>query len=314
MTATVRERGEKRVTLRHRLEYALYLVFRSVARRIGDGGLDALGSFVASLASKLVRRRTELADRNLAMVYPDMAASERERIVRACWKHYATESIRYVRDSGVSFEQIAKRFDIEGRAFMEHALSFDKGVILFSAHFGSWENALSILTQIGRKVVMVGRVLDNPLLHQRLFEGRTRSGFELLDRRAAARELVRALQEKAIVVLLLDQAVREHEGAIVPFLGRACWTTTAPARLARKYGCPVLSVFTYPAEAGRRELVEFGPVLETDGLDEVGIMTLVNERIGQHVHAEPHLWLWFHDRWKGVGESAGPAEASSSNR
>lgn len=314
MTARAREKGEKRVTLRHRLEYALYLVFRSVARTIGDGGLDALGSFVAGLASKLVRRRTELADRNLAMVYPDMPDSERERIVRACWKHYATESIRYVRDSGVSFEQIAKRFDVEGRACMEHALSFDKGVILFSAHFGSWENALSVLTQFGRKVVVVGRVLDNPLLHQRLFEGRTRSGFELLDRRAAARELVRALQEKAVVVLLLDQAVREHEGAIVPFLGRASWTTTAPARLAGKYGCPVLSVFTYPAEAGRRERVEFGPVLETDGLDEVGIMTLVNERIGQHVHVDPHLWLWFHDRWKGVGESTGPAEASSSNR
>jgi len=305
MTESRDQKGAKparRVTIRHRLEYALYVVFRGVARAIGDGGLDALGSFVSTMASKLIRRRTDLANRNLAMVHPDMPPSERERIVRDCWKHYATESIRYVRDSGVPFEEMANRFDVAGVENMQHALSYDRGVILFSAHFGSWENALSILTRFGRKVVVVGRVLDNPLLHERLFEGRTRSGFELLDRRAAARELVRALQEKAIVVLLVDQAVREHEGSLVPFMGHDAWTTTAPARLARKYSCPILGVFTYPAENGRRERAEFEPVLETDGLDEVEVMSMVNEIIGRRVSSDPHLWLWFHDRWKGVPE------------
>lgn len=290
------------VTLRHRLEYALYVVLRAVARMMGESGLRALGAIVAFLASRLVRRRTELADRNLAMVYPDMPASERERIVRACWSHYATETVRYVRDSGTPFDLIAGRFDVLGRQHMEDALARDKGIILFSAHFGSWENALSLLANFGRKVVVVGRVLDNPLLHQRLYEGRTRSGFELLDRRAAARELVRAIGEKAIIVLLLDQAVREHEGLVVPFLGHDAWTTAAPARLVRKYDCPILSVFAFPREGGRNERVEFGPMLDTSGLDEAGILRLVNERIAAYVDATPHLWLWFHDRWKGVGE------------
>jgi len=301
MTATPKKAGQGgSISLRHRLEYVLYLAVRGVARLVGERGLDAFGSFVAFAASRLVRRRTDLAKRNLARVWPDMSAEERDRIVRACWKHYATESIRYVRDSGVGFETIADRFEVVSREHMEHALSFDKGVILLSAHFGSWEHAVSVLLRFGRKVVVVGRVLDNPLLHQRLFEGRTRSGFELLDRRAAARELVRALQEKAVVVLLVDQAVREREGAVVPFLGQDAWTTTAPARLAAKYGCPVLSVFTYPASAARSERVEFEPVIETDGLDDVGVMKLVNEQIGEHVSADPHLWLWFHDRWKGL--------------
>jgi KDO2-lipid IV(A) lauroyltransferase len=291
---------ESKVSLRHRLEYVLYLTVRAVARIVGDRGLDAFGSFVAWSASRLVKRRTELATRNLAMVWPDMEAEARERIVRACWKHYATESIRYVRDSGIPFETIAKRFAVGGRENMEHALSFDKGVLLLSAHFGSWENALSLLSGFGRKVVVVGRVLDNPLLHRRLYEGRTRSGFELLDRRAAARDLLRALQQKAIVVLLVDQAVREREGAIVPFLGHDAWTTTSPARLAAKYRCPILSVFTYPATAEEGPRVEFEPVVETEGLDDVGVMKLVNEQIGGHIAAEPHLWLWFHDRWKGV--------------
>jgi len=287
-----------KVSFRHRLEYLLYLKVRTVARLIGDRGLNAFGSFVAVLASRLVKRRTQLADRNLARVYPEMSADERKRIVRACWKHYATESIRYVRDSGTPFDRIATRFDVEGEENMKHALSFDKGIILLSAHFGSWENALSVLARYGRKIVVVGRVLDNPLLHRRLYEGRTRSGFELLDRRSAARELVRALQEKAIIVLLVDQAVREREGAIVPFLGHDAWTTTSPARLALKYGCPTLSVYTYPAGRGRNERVEFEPVFELDGLDDVGVMRLVNEQIGQRITKDPHLWLWFHDRWK----------------
>lgn len=306
MTSTTQKRAERggEVSFRHRLEYAVYLFVRGVARLVGDRGLDLFGSFVAWTASRLVRRRTELANRNLAMVWPEMPASERERIVHDCWKHYATESIRYIRDSGVAFDSIADRFEVVGREYMEHALSFDKGVILLSAHFGSWENALSVLAQFGRKVVVVGRVLDNPLLHRRLYEGRTRSGFELLDRRAAARELVRALQEKAMVVLLVDQAVREREGSIVPFLGHGAWTTTSPARLAAKYGCPMLSVFTYPATGERVPHVEFEPVIEMEGKDDAAVMEVMNERIAGRVTEDPHLWLWFHDRWKSVGGSA----------
>jgi len=92
--------------------------------------------------------------------------------------------------------------------------------------------------------------------------------------------------------------VREREGAVVPFLGHDAWTTTAAARLALKYDCPMLSVFTYPGGEGRRERVEFEPVFEIDGLDEIGVMRLVNEQIGQRITSDPHLWLWFHDRWK----------------
>jgi Kdo2-lipid IVA lauroyltransferase/acyltransferase len=303
MTAQTDGRASKparTVTLRHRLEYVLYLLVRGVARIVGEPGLALFGSFVAFAASRLVRRRTDLAMRNLAMVYPDKSVEERARIVHDCWRHYAIESIRYIRDSGVRFEEISTRFDLVGTEHMERALSAGKGVILTSAHFGSWENALSVLGQFGRKIVVVGRVLDNPLLHSRLQEGRTRSGFELLDRRAAARELIRALQEKSIVVLLVDQAVREHEGSIVPFLGHDAWTTTSHARLAKKYGCPMLSCFCYPASGGGRERVEFSPVFEIDRLDDVAITRLVNDEIGRHIDRDPHLWLWFHDRWKSV--------------
>jgi KDO2-lipid IV(A) lauroyltransferase len=286
-------------------------VLRALARLLGDRGLEAFGAMVAAGAHGLVKRRTQLAMDNLAMVYPHLSESERDRIIRACWRHYATESIRYVRDSGVGFDEISTKFTLDGREHMEHAISSGRGVILISAHFGAWENALSVLGQFGRKVVMVGRVLDNPLLHRRLHEGRTRSGFELLDRRAAARELVRALHDKAIVVLLVDQAVREREGSIVPFLGHDAWTTTSPARLAIKYGCPMLSVFCYPATAERSEHCEFNPVFRTEGLDEAGIMKLANEEIGRHVEKDPHLWLWFHDRWKGVPRTGATADERS---
>lgn len=298
MTARTDRKPAKRVTPRHRLEYALYLVVRGVARLVGEPGLAAFGRFVAFAASKLVRRRTDLALRNLAMVYPEMTEAERRRIVRACWRHYATESIRYIRDSGVPMETLLSRFELEGLDHLERALSEDKGVIMTSAHFGSWEHALGTLGRFDRKVAVVGRVLDNPLLHERLQEGRTRSGFELLDRRAAARELVRALHEKAIVLLLVDQAVKEHEGDIVPFLGHDAWTTTSHARLAKKYGCPILSCFCYPADGAGRGRIVFSPVIDPTGLDDIGITRLVNDEISRRIDADPHLWLWFHDRWK----------------
>jgi Kdo2-lipid IVA lauroyltransferase/acyltransferase len=299
---------------RNFVEYSFYLVFSKITRLMGEQNVRRLGALVGTLANALVKRRTRLAEANLAMVFPEVPAQERGRIVRACWRHFCTMTLAYVRDSSIPFEQVATGFEVVGREHFEEALAGDTAVLLLSAHFGAWEAALSVLTSFGRKITVVGRQLDNPKLQERLVEGRTRGGIELLDRRNAARELVRAIREKAIVVLLIDQAVQSHEGEKVPFFGHLAWTTTSPARMAVKYRVPISTVFTYPPRAGVKGRLEFEPMitpssLAGEELEPARIMQRVNERIEARIRRDPGIWLWFHDRWKGAGE---PAQAACS--
>ncbi len=310
MTREGTESGTKRKpSLRHYTEYAAYLVFSKIGRFIGERNLHRFGALVGAAAHNIVKRRTSLAHRNLSMIFPAMEQDERDRIVRRCWDHFCTMPLEYVRDSSIPFSEVAARFDVVGREHFEAALALDRAVLLLSAHFGSWESALGVLTGFGRKVTVVGRKLDNSLLQERLYEGRTRTGVELLDRRSAARDLVRAINEKAIIVLLVDQAVQHQEGEKVPFFGHLAWTTTAPARMAVKYKVPISTVFAYPPPIGGRARLEFEPMIDPETLSgeastPAHLMQRVNERIEARITRDPDLWLWFHDRWKEAGEEA----------
>jgi KDO2-lipid IV(A) lauroyltransferase len=152
--------------------------------------------------------------------------------------------------------------------------------------------------------------LDNEFLERDLSRIRSRTGAEVLDRRHAARAMMRALSHNAVVVLLPDQAVLPREGALVPFLGRDAWTTTVPAKLAERHGSTIVFAFCIPDETGHR--LEFENPIRVDQLnkaesDPVALTKRINEVISRRIAARPELWLWMHDRWKTTAarESAG---------
>jgi KDO2-lipid IV(A) lauroyltransferase len=156
-----------------------------------------------------------------------------------------------------------------------------------------------------RNIRTVTRPLDNELLERELQRIRARTGAEVVDRRKAARVLIKGLAENAVVVLLPDQAVLPREGVLVPFLGRPAWTTPAPAKMALRAGSTI--VFTFCIPDGLRHRLEFEEPIRADLLteserDPVELTKRINEIISRRIHARPDLWLWMHDRWKGTGE------------
>ena len=292
---------------RHYAEYALYLVVAWLARALGERNLGRLARLLAMISGRVVDRRTRLALHNLELAMPELSPAERKKIVSDCWTHFVGMTLNYVRTSSLPLDALATEFELVDREYLDLALARDRAVMVVTAHFGTWESALGVACGFGRKVTAVGRRLDNPLLHERIYEGRTRGGVRMLDRRFATRGLVQAIGEKDIVIFLVDQAVQPAQGELLPFLGRPAWTTVGPARLAVKYDVPIVLVFTYPATADRGGRIEFEPMIVPSEAAEAnrtpaGLMTLINERIAARIRRHPRLWLWFHDRWKGTDE------------
>jgi KDO2-lipid IV(A) lauroyltransferase len=152
----------------------------------------------------------------------------------------------------------------------------------------------------------VARRLDNEYLERDLARIRARTGAEVIDRRHAARPLLKALEENGVVVMLPDQAVLPREGILAPFLGRPAWTTPAPAKMAVRRSSAIVFVFCIPHETRHR--LEFAEPIRVDRLteaerDPVALTTRINDVISRRIAARPDLWLWMHDRWKGTGES-----------
>ncbi|HEX2121068.1 MAG TPA: tetraacyldisaccharide 4'-kinase [Thermoanaerobaculia bacterium] len=301
-----RGRKRRKNALLQRIEY---IAFRAVAHAVSSLSEEAIhrwGGRLGALARRVLRRRDRLAMRNLGIAFPGRDARELRRILDSCWRHFGWEMLLYLRMQNLSLEEIAERCPFINAHLLEEAIARGKGTVLISAHWGGWEVAGLALTSLVRNVRTVARPLDNELLERDLQRLRAKTGAEVVDRRRAARPLMKGLAENAVVVLLPDQAVQPREGVLVPFLGRPAWTTPAPAKMALR-ACSTI-VFAFCIPDGLRHRLEFEEPIRVDLLtederDPVMLTKRINDILSRRISSRPDLWLWMHDRWKGTGES-----------
>jgi KDO2-lipid IV(A) lauroyltransferase len=298
-------RHRKKSPLIGRLEYGLYRIVAGAASSASDESVLRWGTRLGNLSARLLRGRNRLAMRNVRAAFPEKSALEVQRIVQECWRHFGRASLDYLRLPRMAPETIAARCDVVNREALERLIAMGKGVILISAHYGSWEYGGLVIMTIVDRVTTVVRTLDNAFLDRDLSRLRAQTGAEVVDRRHAARHLVRALNERGVVILLPDQAVLPREGVLTPFLGRPAWTTPVPAKLALKLGSPIVFAFCVPQ--GSRHRLEFEQPLLIDELGEEqrspeGLTALINDVISRRITARPEMWLWMHDRWKATGD------------
>ena len=304
--------SRKKNALLARIEYAAYRTAAAGVGRLTDLQILRWGTRLGRIARRFLARRDRLARRNLRMAFPAKSDAELESILAACWEHFGRETLVSIQLQNMPLDEIAARCPLVNAELLDDALARGNGVVLISAHYGGWEVAgLAIMSRM-RNVHTVARRLDNELLERDLARFRASTGAVVIDRRRAARPLMKALADNGIVVLLPDQAVLPREGILVPFMGRKAWTTPAPARLALRLGSSVVFAFCIPD--GTIHRLEFENRIDVDGLraeertDEV-LTARINDVISKRIEARPELWLWMHDRWKGTA----PGESETAN-
>jgi KDO2-lipid IV(A) lauroyltransferase len=292
--------------LLQRAEYILYRAIAGAIRSMSDERVYRWGTRFGTFCGKLLRGRNRLALRNLRAAFPQKSDAELRAVLSECWRHFGRQFLLFVRLQQMTNDEVLARCDIVNRDIFDAAVDAGRGVIIISAHYGSWEVGGLLITSIANRVRTVVRRLDNEFLERDLARLRASTGAEVIDRRHAARPLLKALEEHAVIVLLPDQAVLPREGVLAPFLGHPAWTTPAPARIAVRGGATIVFAFCIPHETRHR--LEFEEPIHVDRLSEderdpVALTTRINDVISRRIAARPELWLWMHDRWKGTGES-----------
>ncbi len=137
---------------------------------------------------------------------------------------------------------------------MRAAHASGRGALLYTGHFGYWEiNALVHAPTLGPMAVLA-RPLDNPLLNDLLERVRGRTGNAVIYRRGALRRVLRTLEAKQAVALLIDQHI-QTDAVYVDFFNRPAATTSALAAIALRTGAPVFPVFALPLPGGRFRMV-----------------------------------------------------------
>jgi KDO2-lipid IV(A) lauroyltransferase len=286
-----------------RIEYTAYRALAGAVARMSEQAMVRWGNRLGKLARHVLRRRDVLGMRNLRAAFPGRDERELRRILDESWQHFGREALVYLQMQRMTLEQIAERSSFVGLHYVDDAIAHGKGTLIITAHWGVWEaGGLAIMSKL-QHVSTVARPLDNALIEQELQGLRARTGAEIVDRRRAARVLMKALATNGVVILLPDQAVQPREGVLVPFLGRPAWTTPAPAKLALRAGSTIVFGFCIPD--GLRQRLEFIEPIHIDQLredekDQVALTERINDVLSKWILARPELYLWMHDRWKGT--------------
>jgi KDO2-lipid IV(A) lauroyltransferase len=296
----------RRSRLRHVLEHAFFRFATGCLALLPKGAAARFGRRAAWWLLALSGRRRRILLDNLARAFPEKTGGEVRRIARESVENLGAAVFEFLEVSRWSREDLRDRVSYGGVENLEAARARGKGVILLSAHFGSWELGALAAGLLDSPISSVVRPLDNPLLERELHRRRTRFGNGVIAKREALREMLRAMRANETVAILLDQNVLPEEATFVPFFGRPAATTPSVALLQRKTGAAVVPVFTWPEGDGRYRLVFERPILaEEFASAQVGRAEHVRrataryaEVTEQAIRKKPEAWLWLHDRWK----------------
>ena len=286
-----------RSSLRDRAEYtAAYLLLSSL--RLGSrrlAGMLARG-YVALLDRALPKlRRTAMA--NLERAYPEWTPAQRKAVADGVFRSIARLLVAFARFPSIDRSNVSEWIRYEGREHFEEAKRQGRGVLFATAHLGNWELSAFAHGLMAEPMNVVVRPLDNPLIDRLVEHRRTLSGNRIIEKKEAARAILKALDRNEAVGILIDQNSSLDQGVFVDFFGIPACASVGLARLAAHSGALVIPGFALWSEKENKYVLRFHAPIEMRGdaaRDTARLQAMLEGVIREH----PSQWLWIHRRWK----------------
>jgi KDO2-lipid IV(A) lauroyltransferase len=183
---------------------------------------------------------------------------------------------------------------------------------VLTAHFGNWELLPVLGARLKYPCGYVYRPLRSAALEKFLVRTRTRFGGVKIPKKRSFRKILKFLEQKGLVFLLMDQNVGRRTGVFAPFFNQPASTNKGLALLAMKTGSPVVPIFFLREETGFRGLIlPEVPLVQTgDKEKDIEANTLAYNRVIESVvRRYPEQWFWVHRRWKTKSKQSRGAKA-----
>lgn len=254
----------------------------------------ALGRIMAWAPS----RRRRIAAVNLRLCFPELSESQRDALLR---EHFASLGMSLIETAMAWWTPDARLrllTHLEGLQHLSDALRPGKGAILLCAHFTTLEIGSRLLLLAGARFHAMYRTHRNPL-----FESIMKRAREKHCEKAIAsddvRGLLQSLKENVPVWYASDQNYGHKHSVFAPFFGIPAATNTAPVRLAKISGAPIVPFFIERLAHDQGYRLILLPALQNLPLDDPeNAMMRIHQLIEQHVRNAPDQYLWVHRRFK----------------
>lgn len=294
-------------------DFAVYLVVRIVVCILQTLSLRAacgVANVLAWLVYHVDRRHRLVALDNLRHAFGDGDAAQRDRLVRAIYRHFCTMLMEIIHLPRLLHPRTWKQhLTIRNPRPIVEVLLSERPVLIVSGHFGNWELGSYIFALFGFRTHAIARPLDNRFVDAYLRRLREHSGQKILRKDGDFDKMQQVLAANGIIMTLGDQDAGQ-KGQFVDFFGRPASTHKAIALLALEYNVPLIVLVSprrqFSAASGRGNLhyealaadIIF-PEHYKDRPDAVAALTQrFTTALEDMIRRHPEQYFWLHRRWK----------------
>ena len=253
-----------------------------------------LGRRLGDLAFQLIKKRREITIANLEIAFPEREARP---LARASFQHLGcvlidTLCLPYL------ISTLRKWILYEGMEVFERCAQEQQGVLLLTAHFGSWE-VIGLATKLlGLPMHGLYQRQTNPFTDDWFYQLRANSGLKLIEKKSGLRARIK---EVIVAGDLFGLVGDQGRGQRIEFFGKETDFPKWPATLALKHGTPIY--FTVCIREGNFLKVKvLGEVslLEGDTEEEIVFKTskAYARLLEDLVRKYPEQYFWVHDMWR----------------
>jgi KDO2-lipid IV(A) lauroyltransferase len=238
---------------------------------------------------------------NMQRCFPDASEPEIARLLDRMWdnfgrlvgenanmRHYRPET--YDEHAEIAGEDIVLELERQGQPY-----------ILIAGHFANWEVMGAAIAKLGLNCNITYRHANNPLVDRRILDSRHAYGIKLLTAKGGvgAKQLLANLKEGVSVALMNDQKM--NDGIAAPFFGHPAMTASGPAKMALRFGAPIVPIGVRRLTGTRFRVTFYEPLPDPQSDDKADAVletvTRINQWVEARVREAPEQWFWVHRRW-----------------
>lgn len=291
---------------RYRLEAIGVQTLANLAPVFPRRFLRQIGAGAGWLAYYAVPSVRQIARANLDMVYgTTVPACEKARIARASCQNFVATLLTFFWSKRLNRQTLTDIAEIDpaGLQLVRDLQAQQRPIIFITLHFGDWELLGLASGLLDIPMTIPTRTMRNTAVEAVFARMRALTGHRMIPRRHAAGKMLKALQRRECIALLVDQHVPVTLGGIwCKFFGVPALTSPVVAQFALHSGAAIVGSVAYPLPDGRLRIT-YGPEIVAprtgDKATDIQNLTQLCLDFCEHVIREqPEHWLWSYKRWK----------------
>lgn len=283
--------------------FRIFLIFAKVMQLLPKKFRRFYFLFISRIVYYIAFGTNRIIKANLNLVYPNRFSDEEiKNIQKYSYFNMNLWLLSQIENLIITDEELLEEVQIEGAEIIDRLKERGKPIILISAHYGNMEMLNTYLNRFVTPIIQVARKSNFTEIDKFIVKSREKSGATIVFRDGAVKKLVKALMNKDVVSLIVDQKINHKDGVEVEFLGKRANQTRTPATLSRKFEACVVPIAIFNQDDFTYKIKIYNPIkpIKTENEEEdLKAMTQLHANaLSDIINTDPKQWFWPHKRFK----------------